>query len=64
MVFSQSLKTKLQKFGLISISIAAFFVAVVQLIFLFNLFWSRKHGQPSGNNPWKATTLEWQTPHP
>jgi cytochrome c oxidase subunit 1 len=44
------------------ISIAAFFVAAVQMIFLFNLFWSRTRGKPSGDNPWKATTLEWQTP--
>jgi len=44
------------------ISIAAFFVAVVQLIFLFNLVWSRFYGKPAGSNPWKATTLEWQTP--
>jgi cytochrome c oxidase subunit 1 len=44
------------------ISIAAVFVAVVQLIFLFNLFWSRTRGKPAGGNPWQATTLEWQTP--
>jgi len=44
------------------ISIAALFVAMIQLIFLFNLFWSYFKGKPSGNNPWKATTLEWQTP--
>jgi len=44
------------------ISIAAFFVAAVQMVFLFNMFWSRKHGKPAGGNPWKATTLEWQTP--
>jgi len=44
------------------ISVAALFVALVQLIFLFNLFWSRTRGKPSGDNPWKATTLEWQTP--
>ncbi len=44
------------------ISIAAFFVAAVQLIFLFNLIWSRFHGKPAGANPWNATTLEWQTP--
>jgi cytochrome c oxidase subunit 1 len=44
------------------ISVAAFFVAAVQMIFLFNLYWSRTRGKPSGGNPWKATTLEWQTP--
>jgi cytochrome c oxidase subunit 1 len=44
------------------ISIAAVFVAIVQMIFLFNMFWSLKRGKPSGGNPWRATTLEWQTP--
>ena len=44
------------------ISVAAFFVAAVLLIFLFNLFSSRTRGKPAGGNPWNATTLEWQTP--
>jgi cytochrome c oxidase subunit 1 len=45
-----------------AISIAAMFVAAAQLIFIFNLFWSLRHGKPAGANPWRATTLEWQTP--
>ena len=44
------------------ISISAVFVAAVQMIFLFNLIWSYRRGQPAGSNPWRATTLEWQTP--
>jgi cytochrome c oxidase subunit 1 len=44
------------------ISISALFVASVQMVFLFNLIWSYFHGKPSGGNPWRATTLEWQTP--
>ena len=34
----------------------------VQIVFLYNLFWSYFHGKASGGNPWRATTLEWQTP--
>ena len=45
-----------------SISIAALVVAAAQLIFIFNLIWSLKYGKPAGGNPWRATTLEWQTP--
>ena len=45
-----------------SITIAALIVAFAQLFFLFNLFWSLRHGKPAGGNPWRATTLEWQTP--
>ncbi len=46
----------------ISITVAALIVAVVQLLFLFNLFWSLKHGEKAGSNPWEAASLEWQTP--
>jgi cytochrome c oxidase subunit 1 len=44
------------------ITIAAIFVALSQLLFLVNVIWSIKGGKPAGSNPWKATTLEWQTP--
>ena len=45
-----------------SITIAAIFVGVVQIIFFINLAKSYFRGEPSGPNPWNATTLEWQTP--
>ncbi len=45
-----------------AITVSALFVAVVQLIFFFNMIWSLFKGKPSGSNPWGATTLEWQTP--
>jgi cytochrome c oxidase subunit 1 len=44
------------------ITAAALIVGAVQLVFLFNLFWSLRYGRESGGNPWRATTLEWQTP--
>jgi cytochrome c oxidase subunit 1 len=44
------------------ISIAALTVGAAQIVFLFNLFWSVRHGRDAGGNPWRATTLEWQTP--
>jgi cytochrome c oxidase subunit 1 len=44
------------------ISIMALIVGVAQIIFLFNLFWSLRYGKEAGGNPWRATTLEWQTP--
>jgi cytochrome c oxidase subunit 1 len=43
---------------------AAFFTAAVQLIFLFNFFWSLKKGAKATVNPWEATTLEWTVPSP
>ncbi|PBC04022.1 cytochrome c oxidase subunit I [Mesorhizobium sp. WSM3860] len=44
------------------ISIIAFLVGFAQMVFLFNLIWSIRHGREAGGNPWRATTLEWQTP--
>src|SRR3990167_5405330 len=44
------------------ITVAALTVGVAQLLFLVNLFWSAFNGKPAGGNPWKATSLEWQTP--
>jgi cytochrome c oxidase subunit I len=44
------------------ISAAALTVGAAQILFLFNLAWSYFRGRPSGGNPWRATTLEWQTP--
>jgi len=44
------------------ITTVALIVGAAQLVFLFNLFWSLKKGRESGPNPWRATTLEWQTP--
>ncbi|UCP00666.1 cytochrome c oxidase subunit I [Metapseudomonas lalkuanensis] len=44
------------------ITVAALIVGAAQLLFLFNLAWSLFKGRASGGNPWKATSLEWQTP--
>jgi len=44
------------------ITIMALIVGFAQMVFLFNLVWSLSRGKPAGGNPWRATTLEWQTP--
>ncbi|MFA5949230.1 MAG: cbb3-type cytochrome c oxidase subunit I [Hyphomicrobium sp.] len=44
------------------ITIAALIVGAAQMVFLFNLIWSLFNGKEAGGNPWRATTLEWQTP--
>ncbi len=49
----------------IPITHAAFGLALFQLPFIFNLFWSIKNGKKvESDNPWEATTLEWATPTP
>ncbi|MGH8582853.1 MAG: cytochrome c oxidase subunit I [Gammaproteobacteria bacterium] len=44
------------------ITVAALFVGAFQPVFVFNMIWSAFKGQPADGNPWRATTLEWQTP--
>lgn len=46
----------------IFITVMALVVGFVQFIFFYNLFHSLKNGKPSGGNPWRAASLEWQTP--
>jgi cytochrome c oxidase subunit 1 len=44
------------------ITIAALIVGAAQIVFLYNLITSLTKGEPAGANPWRATSLEWQTP--
>ena len=40
-------------------------LGLAQIPFIINVFWSIKHGEKVKNdNPWDATTLDWQTPTP
>ena len=44
---------------------AAWALALAQIPFIINFFWSIKNGKKiTSDNPWNATTLEWQTPTP
>jgi cytochrome c oxidase subunit 1 len=45
------------------ITITALIVGAVQVVFVFNLVWSLFKGKKADGNPWRATTLEWQTPN-
>ena len=44
------------------ITICALIVGVVQIVFFINVIWSLAKGKKADPNPWRATTLEWQTP--
>ena len=46
----------------VSITIAAIVVGTAQFLFLINIFWSIFKGKRAEKNPWRATTIEWQTP--
>jgi len=43
---------------------AAVGLGLCQIPFIINVFASIKRGRKVGDNPWEATTLEWQTPTP
>ena len=45
-------------------SYGAWALGFFQIFFIFNFFWSIRHGKQVDDNPWKATTLEWQAPSP
>jgi len=42
----------------------AFVLGLSVLIFLWNIIVSLRRGQPAGDNPWQAWTLEWATSSP
>ena len=45
-------------------SYGAWALGFFQIFFIFNFFWSIRHGKQVNDNPWRATTLEWQAPSP
>ena len=48
-----------------NISHAAWALGLAQIPFIINFFWSVNRGKKvTSDNPWEATTLEWQTPTP
>jgi cytochrome c oxidase subunit I len=46
------------------VTVAALFTGAVQLIFLYNFFYSKYRGERAPDNPWQATSLEWCTSSP
>ena len=46
------------------ISASALLLAIAQIPFLINLFASLRGKRDAGENPWRATTLEWMTSSP
>jgi cytochrome c oxidase subunit I len=46
------------------VTIGVFFQTAGVLLFVANLLWSLWKGEPAGNDPWDAWTLEWSTSSP
>ena len=45
-------------------TISAFVLGAVQIIFIVNFFWSLFRGKVAGRNPWESNSLEWSAPSP
>ncbi|MGI8403133.1 MAG: cytochrome c oxidase subunit I [Gemmatimonadaceae bacterium] len=46
------------------VSLGAYLFAIGVLLFIINVVISLRSGQPAGDNPWDASTLEWSTSSP
>ena len=45
-------------------TVGALVIAASVALLLFNAWRSARHGEPAGDNPWQAATLEWATASP
>jgi cytochrome c oxidase subunit 1 len=62
--YAQALGPEIMHLNVV-VSIAAWSLGLAQIPFIINFFWSVRHGRKiESDNPWDATTLEWQTPTP
>ncbi len=56
------------EFGLepwnLAVTAGSFIIAGSMLIFIYNWYHSRRHGEDSGLDPWDARTIEWTIPNP
>jgi cytochrome c oxidase subunit 1 len=46
------------------ISVFAFWLGAVQLVFVYNMVVSWRFGPKAGANPWRANSIEWQVSSP
>ncbi|MGH7877852.1 MAG: cbb3-type cytochrome c oxidase subunit I, partial [Candidatus Dormibacteraceae bacterium] len=46
------------------ITASSFLLAFSILLFFINVFWSLKHGEVAGDDPWDGNTLEWTATSP
>jgi len=62
-VYTYSAETGWGTLNLLASS-GAVVMGVAMLLFLANVWKSRRTGETAGSNPWNASTLEWATPSP
>lgn len=62
-IYTYSPELGLDTLNLVS-TVGAFLIGISVLIFIYNVWWTRRRGELAGNDPWKAATLEWTIPSP
>jgi cytochrome c oxidase subunit I len=62
-VYTYSIASGWTTVNIITTAGAALFAFGV-LVGIYNFFYSRRQGEPAGNNPWKADSLEWSSTSP
>ncbi len=62
-IYTYSSELGLDTLNLVS-TIGAFLIGISVLIFIYNVWWTRRRGERAGNDPWKAATLEWTIASP
>jgi cytochrome c oxidase subunit 1 len=62
-IYTYSPELGLDTLNLVS-TIGAFLIGISVLIFIYNVWWTRRNGEIAGNDPWKAATLEWTISSP
>jgi cytochrome c oxidase subunit 1 len=45
-------------------TVGSFVIALSALVFLYNVWVTRRRGEPAPNDPWDARTIEWTLPSP
>ena len=62
-VYTYDTQLGLDSMNLVS-TIGAFILGSSFLIFMYNVWWTRKNGPIAGKNPWDGATLEWAVSSP
>jgi cytochrome c oxidase subunit 1 len=62
-IYTYSSDLGLNTWNLIA-TIGAFIIALSVLVFLINVWWTKKHGEVASSDPWDARTLEWTLASP
>src|SRR5258708_25191565 len=62
-IYTYSPDLGVAKLNLLS-TIGALIIGVSALVFVFNIWRTRRHGAVAGNDPWQGATLEWATTSP